>query len=210
MIKILIADDHCIVRAGLKKILNEESDFEVLGEAANFKEVLSILKNVTPDIILLDISMPGRNGLEILKEIKLLYKTIKVLILSMHPEDRFAVRAIKSGAVGYISKESAVDDLVNAIRRVDKGNKYISSNLAEKLANEVANNKDQPDHENLSDREFQVLRMIASGKSIKYIAEELILSPATIASFRVRILMKLHLKSNVELTIYSLRNNLID
>ena len=210
MIKILIVDDHLIVRAGLKKILTDECDIEISGEASNYQEVLSMLKTVSPDIILLDISMPGRNGLEILKEIKSLYKTIKVLILSMHPEDRFAVRAIKSGASGYISKESAVEELVEAIRRIYKGNKYISSTLAEKLATSVVNDSKKPAHQNLSDREFQVLRMIASGLTIKDIAKDLQLSPATIASFRVRILMKLELKSNVELTSYALRNELID
>jgi two-component system invasion response regulator UvrY len=210
MIKIIIADDHSIVRAGLKKILKEESDIEVLGEVSNYHEVLSILKTISPDILLLDISMPGRNGLDILKEIKAIYKNIKVLILSMHPEERFAVRTIKSGAYGYVSKESAAEELVNAIRRVYNGNKYISSTLAEKLANSVDNESVKAMYENLSDREFQVLCMIASGKTIKEIADELSLSPATIASFRGRILVKLQLKSNVELTSYALRNQLID
>jgi len=210
VIKILIADDHSIVREGLKRILTEESDIEILGEASNYQEVLSMLRTFTPDIILLDISMPGRDGLEILKEIKMLYKKIKVLILSMHPEDRFAVRAIRSGAAGYVSKESAVEELVEAIRRVHQGNKYISNTLAEKLANSVVEESEKPAHENLSDREFQVLTLIASGKTIRDIAEGLNLSPATIASFRGRILVKLQLKSNVELTSYSLRNDLIN
>jgi two-component system, NarL family, invasion response regulator UvrY len=210
MIKILIADDHSIIRAGLKKILNEESDIEISAEASNYMEVLSMLNNISPDIILLDISMPGRNGLEILKEIKSLYKKIKVLILSMHPEDRFAVRAIRAGASGYVSKEDAVEELVHAIRRVYKGNKYISSTLAEKLATNAGNETGKPDYDNLSDREFQVLCMLASAKTIKGIAEELSLSPSTIASFRARVLAKLQLKSNVELTNYTLRNQLID
>jgi DNA-binding NarL/FixJ family response regulator len=210
MIKILIADDHSIVRSGLKKILKEENDIEIAGEASNYQEVLSMLRTISPDIILLDISMPGRSGLDILKEIKSLYKKIKVLILSMHPEDRFAVRAIKLGAAGYVSKESASQELVDAIRRVYNGNKYISNTLAEKLANSVDDENGKLPHENLSDREFQVLCMIASAKSIKEIAGELSLSPATIASFRGRVLVKLQLKSNVELTSYALRNQLID
>jgi two-component system, NarL family, invasion response regulator UvrY len=210
MIKIFIADDHSIVRSGLKKILKEESDIEIAGEASNYQEVLSMLRTISPDIILLDISMPGRGGLDILKEIKSLYKKIKVLILSMHPEDRFAVRAIRLGAAGYVSKESASQELVDAIRRVYNGNKYISNSLAEKLANSVDDETGKPPHENLSDREFQVLCMIASAKSIKEIAGELSLSPATIASFRGRVLIKLQLKSNVELTSYALRNQLID
>lgn len=210
MIKILIADDHSIVRAGLQRILADECDIEILGEATNYHEVLSMLRTVSPDVVILDISMPGRNGLEILKEIKSIHKAVKVLIFSMHPEDRYAVRAIKSGAAGYVSKESDVEELVEAIRRVDKGNRYISSALAEKLATDVLDETEKPPYKNLSDREFQVLRMIALGKSIKEIAEELTLSPSTIASFRVRILMKLQLKSNVELTSYALRNKLID
>jgi two-component system, NarL family, invasion response regulator UvrY len=210
MIKILLVDDHAMVRSGLKKILKDESDFEVIGEASNYMEALSILHEPLPDIILLDISMPGRNGLDVLKDIKTLYRKVRVLILSMHPEERYAVRAIKLGASGYVSKESADSELVYAIRRIYNGNKYISTTLAEKLANVVDDETGKLPHEKLSDREFQVLCMIASGKSIKDIAEELSLSPATIASFRGRIMMKLNLKSNVEITSYALRNQLID
>lgn len=209
MIKIIIADDHSVVREGLKKILANETDMEIAGEACNSQELIVMLRRMEPDIVILDISMPGRDGLDVLKEIKSFYKKIKVLVLSMHPEERFAVRTVKLGASGYLSKESAADELVNAIRRIFKGHKYISTNLAEKLA-DTFEEAGKLLHESLSDREFQVLCMIASGKTIKAIASELILSPATIASFRGRILVKLQLKSNVELTGYAIRNQLID
>ncbi len=210
MIKVLIADDHSILREGLKKILKEERDIEVAGEASNHQEILAILLKVTPDILILDISMPGRNGLDTLKEIRSLYPKLKVLILSMHPEDRYAVRLVKAGAMGYVSKESATEELVNAIRKVFVGEQYISSTLAMKLAKYFETDMEKPAHELLSDREFQVLCMITSGKSIEYVAEELSLSPNTIATYRERVLSKLRLKSNVELTNYAHRNNLIE
>ncbi len=210
MIKVLIADDHSILRVGLKKIFREEQDIEVSAEAGNHHEILSILSTTMPDMLILDISMPGRNGLDTLKEIKSLYPKLKVLILSMHPEDRYAVRSIKAGAMGYVSKESAADELVNAIRKVYAGEQYISSTLAVKLAKYFETDLEKPAHELLSDREFQVLCMITSGKSIEYVAQELSLSPNTIATYRERVLSKLHLKSNVELTSYAHRNNLIE
>ena len=210
MIKILIADDHLMIRSGLKKILKEEDDIEVTAEASTHSEVLSLLSKKLPDLVLLDISMPGRDGLETLKEIKSLYPRLKVLMLSMHPEDRYAVRAIKAGAVGYVSKESAADELVSAIRRVCSGLKYISSTLAEKMAAYFETDMEKPPHEVLSDREFQVLCRIASGKSMEDIATELSLSANTIATYRERVLSKLHLRSNVELTNYAHRNKLID
>ncbi len=210
MIKILIADDHSMIRSGLKKILKEESDMEVMAEAASHSEVLTALSASLPDLVLLDISMPGRDGLETLKEIKLLYPKLKVLMLSMHPEDRYAVQAIKVGASGYVSKESAADELVLAIRRVCSGLKYISSTLAEKMAAYFETDLEKPAHELLSDREFQVLCKIASGKSMEVIAKELALSANTIATYRERVLSKLQLHSNVELTNYAHRNKLID
>jgi two-component system invasion response regulator UvrY len=210
MIKILIADDHSMIRSGLKKILKEEDDMEITDEASSHSEVLSSLSRSIPDIVLLDISMPGRDGLETLKEIKSLYPRLKVLMLSMHPEDRYAVRAIKAGASGYVSKESAADELVSAIRRVFSGLKYISSTLAEKMASYFEADLEKPAHELLSDREFQVLCKIASGKSTDQIADELSLSVNTIATYRERVLSKLHLHSNVELSNYAHRNKLID
>jgi two-component system invasion response regulator UvrY len=210
MIKILIADDHLIVRDGLKKILKEEKDIEIVGEASNHQGVLSMLSKSIPDLVLLDISMPGRSGLDTLKEIKSLYPKLKVLILSMHPEDRYAVRTIKGGAWGYVSKESAAEELVDAIHKVHDGNKYMSSTLAGKVADYFETDLESAPHELLSDREFQVLCMITTGKSTDLIAEELSLSNNTIATYRERILSKLRLKTNVELTNYAHRNNLID
>lgn len=210
MIKILIADDHSMIRSGLKKILKEENDMEVIAEASSHAEVLSLLSKISPDLVLLDISMPGRDGLETLKEIRSLYPKIKVLMLSMHPEDRYAVRSIKAGASGYVSKESAADELVSAIRKVSSGHKYISATLAEKMASYFEADMEKPAHELLSDREFQVLCHIASGKSMDEIASELSLSANTIATYRERVLSKLHLHSNVELTNFAHRNKLID
>jgi len=210
MIKITIVDDHSIVRSGLVKILKEESDMMILAETSGYAELFASLKVAKPDIILLDISIPGKNGLEILKEVKQYYQSVKVLMLSMHPEDRFAVRAIKAGASGYVTKESASEELVRAIRQVYNGGKFITPSLTEKLVNyfEILANK--PEHEKLSDRELQIMNMIASGKKVKEIADELSLSPATIATYRARVLEKMNLKSNVELANYALRHNLVD
>lgn len=209
-IKVAIVDDHSLVRSGLVKILREEIDIEVVAEADGYSQLFSALKNTTPEIILLDISLRGLNGLEILKELKQTYPKIKVLILSMHPEDRFSVRAIKAGASGYLTKESAADELVNAIRQVYNGGKYLTMGVAEILMESVEAGADKLPHERLSDREFQILCMIASGKKVKDIASELFLSPATVSTYRARIMDKMQLKSNVELAGYVLRNNLIE
>jgi len=210
MIRTLIVDDHSMVRSGLIKILKEETDIEVLAEADGYPQLLNCLKTVFPDIILMDISMPGKNGLEIVKELKQNNPEIKTLVLSMHPEERFSVRAIKAGALGYVSKESAADELVRAIRQVYNGGKYITPIVAEQLANSYELESNKLPHERLSDREFQILRMIASGKKIKEIASELSISPATVATYRARVLEKIQLKSNVEITSYALRNNLVE
>ncbi len=209
-IKVVIVDDHSIMRSGLAKILKEESDMEVINEANGHNQLMSGLKEQEPDIVLLDITMPGKNGLETLKEIRQNYPSIKVLMLSMHPEDRFSVRAIKAGASGYINKESATDELVNAIRKVYNGGKFITPTVAEILADTFEHSANKPVHEKLSDREFQILRLITSGRKIKEIADDLFLSPATVATYRSRILEKMNMKSNVELTNYVLRNNLIE
>lgn len=210
MIKVLLVDDHSLVRQGLVKILNEEGDMDVVGEANGYQQVFSYMKTLKPDIILLDISMPGKDGLELLKELKHNYPQVKVLMLSMHPEDRFAVRAIKAGAVGYLTKESAANELVDAIRTVYSHGKYITPSLTELLLNSFEHSQNKPEHENLSDRELQVLNMIAKGLKIKEIADQLSLSPATVATYRVRVLEKMNLKSNVDLANYALRHNLID
>ena len=210
MIKVAIVDDHSIVRSGLRKILRDESDMEVIAEADGYAQLLGCLKAFLPDILLLDISMPGRSGLEIVKEIKQIYPSVKTLMLSMHPEDRFSVRAIKAGACGYVTKESAADELVKAIRQVYYGGKFITPAVAERLANSFELESNKLAHERLSDREFQILGMIASGKRIKEIASDLSISPTTVATYRARILEKMQLKSNVELTGYVLRHNLIE
>lgn len=210
MIKIAIVDDHSIVRAGLVKILREEPDMEVVLEADGYNQLIEKLKTSSPHIALLDISMPGKNGLEILKELKQYHPEIKSLMLSMHPEDRFSVRAIKAGASGYLTKESLADDLVHAIRKVFNGGKFITETVAEMLADTFETEGNKAAHERLSDREFQILCMITSGKRIKEIAGELFLSPATVATYRTRILDKMQMKSNVELTNYVLRHNLIE
>jgi len=210
MIRTLVVDDHSMVRSGLMKILKDEEDIEVVAEADGYSQLVTALKSVLPDVVLLDISMPGKNGLEIVKELKQSYPNVKTLMLSMHPEERFSVRAIKAGACRYVTKESAADELVKAIRQVYYGGKYITSGVAEKLANSFELDSNKQAHERLSDREFQVLSMIAAGKKIKEIAAELSLSPTTVATYRARILEKMQLKSSVEITSYALRNNLIE
>jgi len=210
MIKVTIVDDHALMRSGLAKILKEEPDMQVVDLAEGYNELLHCLKINVPDIVLLDISMPGKNGLETLRELKQHYPKIKTLMLSMHPEDRFSVRAIRAGASGYITKESATDVLVSAIRKVYNGGKFIAPAVAELLADTFERDASRPLHELLSDRELQVLQMITAGKRIKEIAEELFLSPATVATYRSRVLEKMHLRSNVELTNYVLRHHLID
>jgi two-component system, NarL family, invasion response regulator UvrY len=210
MLRILIADDHPIVRQGLKQILSEESDMGVFGEAQNSQEVLELAQKQDWDIVILDITMPGRGGIDVLKELKHQYPKLPLLILSMHPEDQYAVRALKAGAGGYLTKESAQEELIKAIRKVVRGGKYISSTLAEKLAFDLETETEKPLHETLSDREHQVLLMIASGKTVSEIAEELSLSVKTIDTYRARILEKMKMKNNAELTHYAIKNKLVE
>ncbi|OHD70946.1 MAG: DNA-binding response regulator [Spirochaetes bacterium RBG_16_49_21] len=210
MKKIIIADDHEIVRAGLKQIIAGDSDMVVAGEATNGQELLEMVRKKKYDVVLLDIKMPGRSGLEILKQLKLEQPSLPVLVLSMHPEEQYAVRTIKAGASGYITKETAPEKLKEAIHKVCRGGKYISPTLAEKLADSIADSRNNPLHEYLTDREFQVLCMIASGKRITDIARELFLSVKTISTYRQRILEKMHLKNNAELTHYVIANGLLE
>lgn len=210
MIRVLIADDHPLVREGLKKILKGEVDISVVGVAANGAELLSIVQNQNLDVVVMDFSMPGRTGLDVLKELRDHRPKLPVLILSMHPEERFAVRVLKAGAAGYLTKESAPEELVKAIHKVAGGGKYVTPTLAEKLACDVGKNPDNPPHETLSDREYQIMCMIASGTSVKEISEELSLSINTINTYRARILEKMDMKTNIDLTHYALRNGLID
>lgn len=210
MIKILIADDHPVVRRGLKQILGEEPDVGLLGEAQNFEEVLESVQKLDWDIIVLDISMPGKDGLEILKELKHKRPTLPALILSMHAENQYAIRALKAGAAGYITKESAPEELVKAIRKVLGGGKYVSPSLAEKLASNLEADTSKPPHEILSNREYQVMCMLASGKTSKEIAKGQSLSLKTISTYRARILEKMKMKSNAELIHYAIQNRLVD
>ena len=210
MIRILIADDHAVVREGLRQIITKHSDMVVAGEAANGPDVLNKIREASYDVVLLDLSMPGRSGLEILGEIKKETPNSRVLILSVHAESLYAVRALKAGASGYLTKESAPEELVEAIRKVSRGGKYISPSLAERLAYELESDSDKPPHEKLSDREYQVLCMLASGKTVKEIAEELSLSVPSISTYRARILEKMNMKNNAELAHYAIRAGLVD
>ena len=210
MIRVLIADDHAIVRHGLKQILAETDDLIVAGEAETGFQAIKMARQDTFDVILLDISLPDRNGIEVLSQIKKTHPRLAVLMLSMHTEHEFAIRALKAGASGYLNKQSAPVQLVTAIRQVAVGRKYISAALAEELANSLGGDTEQPLHEMLSDREFQTLRLIASGKSLSVISEELSLSPKTVSVYRARLLEKLDLRNNSDLTRYAIKNKLVD
>jgi len=210
MIKILIADDHAIVREGLKQILQETPDIVVSEEARNGEEVMAKAGAKDFDLVLLDISLPGRSGLDILKQLKCQKPELPVLILSMHPEEQYAVRSLRAGASGYLTKESAPSELIEAIKRVAQGKKYITSSLAEKLAFEVGANFEKPIHEALSDREYQVLCMLASGRTVNEIAKALSLSIKTISTHRSRILKKMGMKNNAQLIHYAIRHNLVE
>ncbi|MFH2012497.1 MAG: response regulator transcription factor [Pseudomonadota bacterium] len=210
MINILIADDHQIIRSGLKHIVNETNDLVVAGEASNGYEVLAEISKNKYDVIVLDISMPGINWLDTLKHIKSKSPNIPVLILSIHPEDQFAVRALMAGASGYLTKESAPNELIRAIRTIKTGKKYVSLSLAENLAVNLGRDTEKPIHESLSDREYQVMTMIANGKSMKEIADSLSLSDKTISTYRSRILVKMKMKNNAELTRYAIKYGLVD
>lgn len=211
MIKILIADDHAVVRQGLKQIITDQSDMRVCGEAENSEEILRLVRAEIYDVIVLDITMPGgKSGLDLLPEIKELQPSVKILILSMHAEEQFAVRALKSGASGYITKQSAPTELIRAIRKVKSGGKYISQSIAEQLAFFYSDDVETPPHERLSDREFQVMRMIAEGKNLREIGEELNISEKTVGTYRVRILEKMQMTRNAELIRYAVQKKIIE
>jgi DNA-binding NarL/FixJ family response regulator len=209
MLKILIADDHAIVRQGLKQIVTETPDMIVAGEASNGQELLSKIQENDYDVVVLDITMPGRDGIDVLKQLRSERPELPILMLSIHPEEQYALRALKAGASGYLTKESAPDELVVAIRKVSRGGKYISSSLAEKLAFELEVGREQAPHETLSDREYHVMCLIASGKTVMEIAQELSLSEKTISTYRSRILEKMKMKNNAELTYYAIKNQLV-
>ena len=208
-IKTLIVDDHSIVREGLKRILNESDDINVIAEAGNGEDAIRLIQNQKFDMIILDISMPGKSGLELLQDIKSINPGQHVLILSMHSEKIYAKRTLLAGASGYMTKESASEDLVDAIYKIQSGGKYISPSLAEILVDAIGHNANIATHEQLSNREYQVFEMISIGKKIFEIANDLNLSSKTVSTYRTRILEKMNLYSNTELTQYAIANKLI-
>jgi len=207
--KVIIADDHSIVRKGLKQILLEEYPFAEVAEASNAEELIKLTMSDGWDVVITDLSMPGRSGLDALRQIREAYPKLPVLVLSMHPEDQYAIRVLKAGASGYLNKDTAQDELVQAMRKVLVGKKYISTKVAEQMADAIEGNNDSALHELLSDREFDVLKMLASGKSVSEIAVSLSLSSTTVSTYRARIMEKMKMKSNADLTRYALENKLI-
>lgn len=204
MIRVLIADDHTIVREGLKQILAETSDIVVVAEAQDGQEAIRKVRQNDCDVVLLDVAMPGADGLSAMRVLKQEKPSLAVLVLSMYPEEQYAVRFLKAGAAGYLTKESASDELIQAIRRVAQGGKYVTLSLAEKLALGLAFGPDRPSHEALSDREYQVMRLIASGKAVGEIAAELSLSVKTVSTYRARILEKMNLNNNADIIRYAI------
>ncbi len=210
MIKILVVDDHAIVRDGLKRLLMDTPDMVVADEASNGEEVINKVWNNDYDLVLLDISLPGRDGLDVLKQLKCTNPQIPVLILSMYPEEHYAVRSLRAGASGYLTKQSSSDELIGAIRKVAQGRRYITPSLAEKLAFGLGVDVRKLPHEKLSDREYQVMCMFGSGKTVKEIAETLSLSIRTISTHRAHILKKMEMKNNAQLTYYAIKNALVE
>ena len=208
-IKVLVADDHEIVRQGLKTIISEHSDLSIAGEAENGNQVLKILKKTKVDVVLLDFDMPEKNGLDTLIELKALYPKLPVMILSIFPEDHYGIRFLKAGASGYLQKSSATDQLIDAIRKVFNGGKYISSALTDRLVTNLNRDHERPLHESLTDREFQVFCLLATGKKLKEIADELCLSINTISTYRSRILQKMDMSSNADVIRYAIKNKLV-
>jgi len=210
IIEVIIADDHAIVREGLKQILADTKDIVVRGEADCGLATIKLCREHAFHVLLLDISMPDKSGIEVLKQIKKEHPNISVVMLSMHPEDQYAIRALKAGASGYLNKQSAPKELVSAIRQVSVGLKYINASVAQELANHIDEEHQVTLHETLSDREYQTMTMIASGKAVSDIAKELSLSVKTISEYRSRVLLKMKLKNNAELTHYAIKNQLIE
>ncbi len=207
--RILLADDHTMFREGVKQVLSGTAEFEVVGEAGSAAEVLDKVRQLPCDIVILDISMPGRDGIDVLKQLRQLNPHLQVLILSMYPEDQYAARAIKGGASGYLTKNKASAELIEALRRIASGRKYISADVAEQLAIDLERGEEKPLHQKLSDREYQVMCMLASGKTVGQISEELAISVSSVSTMRARILKKFGMKTNAELTRYALKHDLV-
>jgi two-component system invasion response regulator UvrY len=210
MIKVLVADDHAIVRRGLRQILAETEDIMVGGEAATAQEVLTLVRSERWNAVILDISLPGASGLGLLAEVHKELPELPVLILTVHPEDQYAVRAIRAGAAGFLTKESAPEKLIEAVRKVAGGGRFVSAELAENLASFLAGETGGAPHERLSDREFEIMKMLGSGKTVSEIAKLLSLSVKTVSTHRTRILKKMGMKTNAELTHYAVRAHLVD
>lgn len=209
MIRILIADDHAVVREGLKRILNDTPDMTVTGEASSGQELLDLVRSQPGDVVVLDLAMPGRGGIDTLRQLKREDPELPVLILSIYPEEQYAVRALRDGASGYLTKESAPDELVGAIRKAAQGRKYVSPALAERLALDLEADGTELPHETLSNREYQVMLMLSSGRTVSEIADELALSVKTISTNRARLLKKMRMKTNAELTYYAVKQGLV-
>jgi len=210
VIRALIADDHAVLRRGLADVLSAERDIVVRGEAGSCREVLAKLKQGEWDVVVLDLNFPDGNGLDLLREIKRERPKLPILILTIASEDQYAVRALRSGASGYLTKESAPEELVQAVRKVVAGGRYVSPKLAERLAVMIDRDAEQPPHDQLSEREFQVFRLLASGHAVSQVAEELHLSVKTVSTYRARVLEKMNLRTNAELTVYAVRNHLVE
>jgi two-component system, NarL family, invasion response regulator UvrY len=210
MIKVFIADDHTLIREGIKNLIGLETDIKLVGETSDPYSVIDTINKTKCDILILDISMPGKSGLDILKEIKIAQIDVKVLMMTMLPEEQFARRALKSGAAGYLTKDSASEEIITAIRKIANGRKYVSPSLAEKLAEALDESIEKEPHEILSDREFQILRLIAQGKSQTEIGEELAISTSTVNTYRSRILEKLNLHSNADIIHFAYKHKLIE
>ena len=210
MIKVLIADDHTIVREGLKQILADNPSIHVAGEASSGTEVIKKIQEKEFDVVVLDISMPGQSGLDTLKQIKYMKPALSVLILSMHPEEQYAIRSIKAGASGYLTKDSATEELITAIQRISEGRRYITLSLAEKLAFALSADTKKLPHEDLSDREYQVLCLIASGHTVTQISKKLSLSIKTVSTYRSRLLAKMNMQNNSQITHYAIKHDLVD
>jgi len=209
MMRVLIVDDHAIVRRGLRELLSDEFHGAAFGEASEARLALEQLRRKEWDVALLDIALPGKSGLDLLKELKAEWPALPVLVVSAHPEDQFAVRALKAGAGGYMTKESAPEELAKAVRKILSGGRYVSPALAEKLAMGVTKDLTRTPHETLSDREYEVMSRIGSGKTVTEIGEELSLSPKTISTYRSRVLLKLGVKNSAEIVQYVIRNGLV-
>ena len=209
MIRVVLCDDHAVVRRGIRDTLAEASDITVIGEAGSYPELRDVLRSAECDVLLLDLNMPGRNGLEVLASLRETESSIKVLVVSMNPEDQYAVRCLRAGAQGYASKASDPVALIDAVRVLAQGRKYLTPEVAQMLADSVSQPEQAAPHSALSERELQTLLKIASGKRLSGIADELMLSPKTVSVYRARVLEKLKLSNNAELTVYAIRNQLV-